>query len=50
MNIKKIEADINTAKNNSYSSHNSEINNYINGISAYHVQQAIEKSLKFIYK
>ena len=47
MNIKRIEADIQTAKYNISDSNNPTNDEFLYDIAAYHTQQAIEKTLKY---
>lgn len=48
MNIKRIEADITTARNNISENGNPTNDEYLYDISAYHTQQAVEKCLKYL--
>lgn len=48
MNLDRIRADIKTAQNNISSRGNPSNDEYMYDVSAYHVQQAVEKELKYI--
>ena len=48
MNINRIKADIITAKNNISPNINTDNDEYLYDIAAYHTQQAIEKEIKYL--